>query len=219
MRLIPTTVFQPLTEMSSGLARNEAPALLTMTSSRPHSETARSTIALTWSSWRTSTATANVRLPRSWMALADRLQVLQLAAADGDVGAGARELDRDGLADAGAAAGDDRGLAFEREGVLGHGGDDTPAGPASSTAAGRSPPGAAAPRARCGATASPARSCAPLSSAQPCSLSSSARAWSTRLRGALAARRTSSSPVDLASIHACSRCAISVTTRSTSLSR
>src|SRR6185295_6669780 len=70
VRLIPTTVFQPFTEMSSGLARNDAPALLTMTSSRPHSETARSTIALTWSSWRTSTATAKVRLPMSRMALA-----------------------------------------------------------------------------------------------------------------------------------------------------
>src|SRR6267378_5684536 len=55
------------------------------------------------------------------------LEVLELAAAHGDVGAGARELDRDRLADAGAAAGDDGGLAFEREGRSGHGGDDTPA--------------------------------------------------------------------------------------------
>ena len=42
-KLIWTTVFQPLTEMSSGLARNEAPALLTMMSRRPKSFTARST--------------------------------------------------------------------------------------------------------------------------------------------------------------------------------
>src|SRR5882762_3387873 len=55
------------------------------------------------------------------------LEVLELAAAQGDVGAGARELDRDRLADAGTAAGDDGGLAFEREGRSGHGGDDTPA--------------------------------------------------------------------------------------------
>src|SRR5262245_40514400 len=68
VRLIPTTVFQPLTEMSSGLARNDAPALFTMTSRRPHSRTARSTIAWTWSSMRTSTTMANERRPRSWMA-------------------------------------------------------------------------------------------------------------------------------------------------------
>ncbi len=47
LRLICTTVFQPLTEMSSNLARKEAPALLTMTSSRPNSFTARSTMPLT----------------------------------------------------------------------------------------------------------------------------------------------------------------------------
>src|SRR5438552_4154285 len=61
--------------------------------------------------------------------LGHRLEVLELAAAQGDVGAGARELDRDRLADAGAAAGDDGGLALEREGGFGHGGDDTPAAP------------------------------------------------------------------------------------------
>src|SRR5881409_121329 len=69
VRLMPTTVFQPLTEMSSGLARNEAPALFTMMSSRPHSWTTRSTIALTCSSWRTSTAIANDRWPASRTAL------------------------------------------------------------------------------------------------------------------------------------------------------
>src|SRR2546429_4211637 len=69
VKLMPTTVFQPLTEMSSGLARKEAPALFTMMSSRPHSWTARSTIAFTWSSWRTSRATANDRLPTSRTAL------------------------------------------------------------------------------------------------------------------------------------------------------
>src|SRR2546425_10765143 len=69
VRLMPTTVFQPLTEMSSGLARNDAPALFTMMSSRPHSWTARSTIALTCSSWRTSTAIANDRRPASRTAL------------------------------------------------------------------------------------------------------------------------------------------------------
>src|SRR2546422_1846733 len=70
LRLMPITVFQPLIEISSGLARNEAPALLTMTSSRPHSDTARSTMPLTWSSCRTSTATANVRRPRLVISLA-----------------------------------------------------------------------------------------------------------------------------------------------------
>src|SRR5882724_3824064 len=50
VRLMPTTVFQPLAEMSSGLARNDAPALFTMMSSRPHSWTTRSTIPLTCSS-------------------------------------------------------------------------------------------------------------------------------------------------------------------------
>src|SRR2546422_3088133 len=58
LRLMPTTVFHPLIEMSSGLARNDAPALFTMTSSRPSSCAVRSTIALTWSSCRTSTAIA-----------------------------------------------------------------------------------------------------------------------------------------------------------------
>src|SRR5438445_11184 len=70
LRLIPITVFQPLIEMSSGLARNEAPALLTITSSRPHSDTARSITPLTWSSCRTSMATANVRRPRLVISLA-----------------------------------------------------------------------------------------------------------------------------------------------------
>src|SRR2546422_2880544 len=39
LRLMPTTVFQPLIEMSSGLARNDAPALFTMTSSRDRKST------------------------------------------------------------------------------------------------------------------------------------------------------------------------------------
>src|SRR5689334_4284164 len=64
LRLIWITVFQPLTEMSSGLARNEAPALLTMTSRRPHSWATRSTMAFTWSSWRTSSARENDLRPR-----------------------------------------------------------------------------------------------------------------------------------------------------------
>jgi hypothetical protein len=41
--------------------------------------------------------------------------MLQLAAGEGHVGARPRVFDSDGFADAGAAAGDDRGLAFERE--------------------------------------------------------------------------------------------------------
>src|SRR5882724_4442301 len=69
VRLMPTTVFQPFTEISSGLARKEAPALFTITSSWPHSWTARSTIAFIWSSWRTSRAMANDRLPTSRTAL------------------------------------------------------------------------------------------------------------------------------------------------------
>ena len=44
--------------MSSGLARNEAPALLIMISSRPRSFTVRSTSSFTASSCRTSTAMA-----------------------------------------------------------------------------------------------------------------------------------------------------------------
>src|SRR5438046_2930382 len=67
-RLMPTTVFQTLIAMSSGFARKEAPALFTMTSSRPISSAARSTMALTWSSCRTSTAIANEGRPRSRMA-------------------------------------------------------------------------------------------------------------------------------------------------------
>src|SRR5262249_42672024 len=43
------------------------------------------------------------------------LEVLELAAADGDVGARTREFDGDRLADAGAATGDDGAAPFERE--------------------------------------------------------------------------------------------------------
>src|SRR5947207_1177693 len=64
LRLICTTVFQPLTEMSSGLARNEAPALLIITSRRPHSWVTRSTMAFTCSSWRTSSAIEKALRPR-----------------------------------------------------------------------------------------------------------------------------------------------------------
>src|SRR6266508_1490289 len=63
LTLIWITVFQPLTLMSSGLARNEAPALLTMMSSRPISFAVRSTSALTASSWRTSRASQKERRP------------------------------------------------------------------------------------------------------------------------------------------------------------
>src|SRR5206468_12355065 len=55
----------------------------------------------------------------------DRLQMLHRARAERHVRAGPRELDRDGLADAGAAAGDNRGLAFEGKGVASHAGHHT----------------------------------------------------------------------------------------------
>jgi hypothetical protein len=58
---------------------------------------------------------AIARLPSFSTSLRDGLEVLELAAGDRHVGARARELDRHRLADAGAAARDDRGLAFERE--------------------------------------------------------------------------------------------------------
>ena len=47
--------------------------------------------------------------------LDDRLEVLELARAQSDVGASSRELDGDGFAYAGAASGDDRGLPLERK--------------------------------------------------------------------------------------------------------
>src|SRR5258705_342936 len=47
--------------------------------------------------------------------LDDGLEVLELARAERHVRAGAGELDRDGFADAGTAAGDDRGFSLERE--------------------------------------------------------------------------------------------------------
>src|SRR3989441_3925951 len=80
VRLMPTTAFQPFTEMSSGRARKEAPALLTMTSRRPNWRAAWSTIACTCSSTRTSTTVAKDRRPRSWMALAtgSRCSILRL---------------------------------------------------------------------------------------------------------------------------------------------
>src|SRR5205085_11993558 len=53
--------------------------------------------------------------------LGDGLEVLELARAQGDVGAGACELDRDRFANSSAAAGDDGGLAFQRERRLCHG--------------------------------------------------------------------------------------------------
>src|SRR5262245_4169252 len=81
LRLMPTTVFQPLAEMSSTLARNEAPALLTMTSRRPISFTVRSTRSLTWSSCRTSSATQKERRPIFWISAAtgSRFSILRLA--------------------------------------------------------------------------------------------------------------------------------------------
>ncbi len=80
-RLMPTTVFQPLAEMSSTLARNEAPALLIMTSSRPISFTVRPTSSLTWSSWRTSSATQKERRPSFWISAVtgSRFSSLRLA--------------------------------------------------------------------------------------------------------------------------------------------
>src|SRR5882724_3874424 len=63
LTLIWITVFQPLALMSSTLARKEAPALLTMMSTRPMSFAVRSTSALTASSWRTSTASQKERRP------------------------------------------------------------------------------------------------------------------------------------------------------------
>src|SRR5512144_1064733 len=81
LRLMPTTVFQPLAEMSSTLARNDAPALLTMTSRRPISFTVRSTSALTWSSCRTSRAMQNERRPNFWISAVtgSRFSSLRLA--------------------------------------------------------------------------------------------------------------------------------------------
>src|SRR5206468_1101656 len=64
-----TTVFQPFAEMSSGFARNDAPALFTITSRRPNSLTARSTMPFTCSSTRTSTTSANARRPICSIAL------------------------------------------------------------------------------------------------------------------------------------------------------
>src|SRR5262249_56181394 len=85
--------------------------------------------------------------------LGDGLEMLELARAQRDVRARTRELDRDRFSDAGAAARDDGGLAFERERGFGHGGDDTPAvrprlRARAEPEAGGCRPGAAAPRAR-----------------------------------------------------------------------
>ena len=129
LRLICTTVFQPLIEMSSGLARNEAPALLTMMSSRPHSATARSTIPLTWSSWRTSTATAKVLRPRSVMALAtgsrcSSLRLQRATSAPARANSIAIDLPMPVPPPVTMAV-----LPSRENGVLGHGGDHTPARP------------------------------------------------------------------------------------------
>src|SRR5260370_687882 len=72
LRLMPTTVFQPLAEMSSTLARKDAPALLIMTSRRPISFTVRPTRSFTCSSWRTSRATQKERRPRLLISAGDR---------------------------------------------------------------------------------------------------------------------------------------------------
>ncbi len=80
-RLMPTTVFQPFAEMSSGLARKEAPALLTMMSRRPKSLTVRSTSSFTASSWRTSMASAREWRPSFLISAAtgSRFSILRLA--------------------------------------------------------------------------------------------------------------------------------------------
>src|SRR5262245_9331163 len=78
---MPRTVFQPLAVMFSGLARSDAPALLTMTSRRPRSRTVRSTSAFTASSCRTSMATANDRRPSLAISAVtgSRFSILRLA--------------------------------------------------------------------------------------------------------------------------------------------
>src|SRR5207245_2797641 len=83
LRLMPTTAFQPLTEISSGRARNDAPALLIITSRRPKSRAVRSTIACTCSSTRTSTTIANVRRPspRTASATGSRCSIFRLQTA------------------------------------------------------------------------------------------------------------------------------------------
>src|SRR5262249_53237365 len=53
--------------------------------------------------------------------LRHRLEVLELPATDGDVGAGAGEFDRDRFADAGPSARDHGGPAFQGERRLSHG--------------------------------------------------------------------------------------------------
>src|SRR5216683_689317 len=81
LRLMPTTVFQPLAEMSSTLARKDAPALLIMTSRRPISFTVRPTRSFTCSSWRTSRATQKERRPSFWISAVtgSRFSSLRLA--------------------------------------------------------------------------------------------------------------------------------------------
>src|SRR5262249_8578536 len=80
-RLMPTTVFQPFGVMSSGAARKEAPALLTITSSRPMSRTVPSASSLTASCCRTSRAIANERRPSFWISAltGSRFSIFRLA--------------------------------------------------------------------------------------------------------------------------------------------
>src|SRR5262249_24471536 len=81
-------------------------------------------------------------LPDVTDGLHDRLEVLELARAEGDVGARPRELDRDGFAYSRTASRDDRGLALERKRRFGHGAHATPGVPPCPLGrSGRQPPG------------------------------------------------------------------------------
>ena len=79
LTLMPITAFQPLALMSSTFERKEAPALLTMTSTRPISFAVRSTSALTASSWRTSTASQRSSPTSScWVAIIEKSPAAQV---------------------------------------------------------------------------------------------------------------------------------------------
>ena len=94
--------------------------MLTSTSGRPSSASAASKAAAIWSgsrmSQRDGRATGAAQLARSRRG---RLEVLGLAAGDDDVGAEAGELGGDGLAQPGAAAGDEHDRAVEGAGGQG----------------------------------------------------------------------------------------------------
>ena len=107
---------QPASSTDISGAACDLPALFTSTSSRPNRSTVASNSRVMSSSWLTSAGTSTISPPvSSRIELAASASVLAVRAADHDLRALTGQRARRGQADAGAAAGHNRHLAFEAQ--------------------------------------------------------------------------------------------------------